>query len=87
MRSEWSFLRSPRWAGYLALVVAFAIACCALGVWQFNRRAEALTEIARIDANYDAEPVPVHDVLPDPRVVRPDERWRVVSLSGEFLPP
>ncbi|QAY74000.1 SURF1 family protein [Agromyces protaetiae] len=86
MTGEWSFLRSPRWAGYLALVIAFAIACCALGTWQFNRRAEALTEIARIDANYDAEPVPVAEVLPDPAAFDPDQRWRVVALSGEFLP-
>ena len=56
--NEWSFLRSPRWAGYLALVIVFAIACCALGTWQLNRRAEALAEVARIDANYDAEADP-----------------------------
>lgn len=83
--SRWSFLRSPRWAGYLALVIVFAIACSALGSWQLNRRAEALTEVARIDANYDAEPIPVAEALPDPDAFDPDQRWRVVALSGEFL--
>lgn len=83
--SEWSFLRSPRWAGYLALVVVFAVACCALGTWQLNRRAEALTEVARIDANYDADAIPVAEALPDPAGFDPDQRWRVVALSGEFL--
>jgi cytochrome oxidase assembly protein ShyY1 len=83
--TRWSFLRSPRWAGYLALVIVFAVACCALGSWQLNRRAEALTEVARIDANYDAEPVPVAEALPDPAAFDPDERWQVVTLTGEYL--
>lgn len=82
---EWGFLGSPRWAGYLALVVVFAVACCALGTWQLHRRAEALTEVARIDANYDAEPVSVSEALPDPAGFDPDERWQVVALSGEYL--
>jgi cytochrome oxidase assembly protein ShyY1 len=84
--NDWAFLRSPRWAGYLALVIVFAVACCALGTWQLNRRAEALTEVARIDANYDAEAVPVAEALPDPAGFDPDERWQVVALSGEYLP-
>lgn len=83
--SEWSFLRSSRWAGYLALVIVFAVACCALGTWQLNRRAEALTEVARIDANYDADAIPVTEALPDPAAFDADERWQVVALSGEYL--
>jgi len=83
--NEWSFLRSRRWAGYLALVVAFAIASSALGVWQLNRRAEALAEVARIDANYDAEAVPVTEALPDPAAFDIDQRWLVVALEGEYL--
>ncbi len=82
---EWSFLRSPQWLGYLALVVAFAVACCALGVWQLNRRAEALAEVARIDANYDADPIPVSEALPAPAAFDVDQRWQVVALSGEYL--
>ena len=83
--NEWAFLRSPRWAGYLALVVVFAVACCALGTWQLNRRAEALAEVARIDANYDAEAVSVADALADPAGFDIDQRWLVVALSGEYL--
>ena len=83
--NEWSFLRSPRWAGYLALVIVFAVACCALGTWQLNRRAEALAEVARIDANYDAEAIPVAGALPDADEFDIDQRWQVVALSGEYL--
>ncbi|WP_353827577.1 SURF1 family cytochrome oxidase biogenesis protein [Agromyces sp. SYSU T0242] len=84
--SDWRFLASPRWAGYLALVIVFAIACSALGTWQLNRRAEALAEVARIDANYDAAPVPLADALPDPAGFDIDQRWQVVAATGEYLP-
>ena len=83
--SEWRFVLSRQWAGYLILTVIFAIVCCALGTWQLNRRAEALAEVARIDANYDADPVPVAEALPDPAAFDVDQRWQVVALTGEFL--
>ncbi|MGW9630141.1 SURF1 family cytochrome oxidase biogenesis protein [Agromyces sp. NPDC055520] len=83
--SDWRFLVHRRWAGYLALTIAFAIACSALGTWQLNRRSEALAEVARIDANYDAAPVPVAEALPDPEAFDIDQRWQVVGLSGEYL--
>jgi cytochrome oxidase assembly protein ShyY1 len=83
--SEWRFLLTPRWGGYLALVIVFAIACSALGTWQLNRRAEALAEVARIDANYDADPIPVQEALPDPAAFDIEQRWQVVALSGAYL--
>ncbi|MGR0317784.1 SURF1 family cytochrome oxidase biogenesis protein [Agromyces sp. ZXT2-3] len=81
----WRFLVSPRWAGYLALVIVFAIACSALGTWQLNRRAEALAEVARIDANYDADPTPLAEALPELDGFDIDQRWQVVSATGEYL--
>lgn len=83
--NDWRFLFARRWAGYLALTIVFAIACSALGTWQLNRRAEALAEVARIDANYDAAAVPVAEALPDPDAFDVDQRWQVVALSGEYL--
>ena len=83
--NDWRFLLHRRWAGYLLLTVVFAIVCSALGAWQFNRRTEALAEVARIDANYDAAAVPVGEALPDPDAFDIDQRWQVVALSGEYL--
>ncbi|MWB98421.1 SURF1 family protein [Agromyces seonyuensis] len=76
---------SRRWLPWLAAVVVFAIACCFLGVWQVNRRVEALTEIARIDANYDHDPVPVDEVLPDPAAFDVASKWLPVELTGQYL--
>ncbi|QTX04729.1 SURF1 family protein [Agromyces archimandritae] len=85
MNPGWRFLVSGRWAGYLALVIVFAIVCSGLGTWQLNRRAEALTEVARIDANYDADPVPVAEALPDPDGFDADDKWLPVELTGRYL--
>jgi cytochrome oxidase assembly protein ShyY1 len=81
----WSFLLSRRWAGYLALTIVFALVSSGLGVWQFARRAEALVEIAKIDANYDASPVPVAEALPNPDAFDESQKWLPVALSGTYL--
>ena len=82
----WSFLRSPRWAGYFALLLIFSVACVFLGNWQFERRAEARAEIARIDANYDAPAVPLAREVPDPERFDEDaQKWRTVEVVGEYV--
>ena len=83
--SAWSFAFTRRWAGYLALVAVFAVVCSLLGMWQFARRAEARAEIARIDANYDAAPRPVDDVLSGLGSFEEDQRWTPVVLQGRYL--
>jgi cytochrome oxidase assembly protein ShyY1 len=81
----WRFAFTRRWAGYLALVVVFATVCSALGMWQFARRTEAQQEIARIDANYDATPVPLDDVLATRGAFEDDQRWTPVVMEGRYL--
>jgi cytochrome oxidase assembly protein ShyY1 len=81
----WGFLRSWRWAGYLALTIAFAIACCSLGVWQLDRRAEALAAIAKVEANYDSSPVAIDALLPDLDAFAEADEWRQVRLEGQYL--
>lgn len=85
-RVGWGFLRSPRWAGYFAMLLVFAIACVLLGNWQFDRRAEARAEIARIDANYGGDPVLLAEELPDRAAFDEDaQKWRTVAIEGEYL--
>jgi cytochrome oxidase assembly protein ShyY1 len=78
-------LREPRWLGYLSLAVVFAIVCCFLAIWQWNRREEALTAIDRLESNYDRAPVAVTDALPDPGAFDADQQWTPVRLEGEYL--
>lgn len=75
-----------RWGGYLALVIVFAIACGLLSWWQWARRAEAVAEIDRVAANYDAAPVPVTDALPGLDSWAGADEWLPVALTGRYLP-
>ena len=83
--SGWSFALSPRWLGYTALAVVFAIVCSMLGSWQFQRRAEARAAIEVVEANYDREPVPVGSVLPTLDAYEPSQQWTPVLLRGQYL--
>jgi len=74
-----------RWLGYLAVTVVFAIICSLLGVWQWNRREEAVAAIERIENNYDAAPVSLDEALPDRDAFRADDEWQPVAVSGEYL--
>lgn len=81
----WGFLRSSRWAGYAALFLVFSVVCVLLGNWQFERRAEARAEIARIDANYDADALPLADAVPEPARFDEDARkWQTVRVTGRY---
>jgi cytochrome oxidase assembly protein ShyY1 len=71
--------------GYLALAVVFAIVCSMLGMWQFQRRAEARVAIDLVEANYDREPTPVDEVLPTLEAYEPSQEWTPVLLRGEYL--
>lgn len=84
--SGWSFLATPRWLGYYALIIVFSIACVFLGNWQFERRAEARAEIDRIDANYDAVPVEISEALPTFESFDLDaNKWQQVTLTGNYV--
>lgn len=81
----WRFLYSKRWIGYFALFVVFAIACVWLGNWQFDRRAQARAEIARIDRNYDAPAVALADAIPDPtKFSESADKWLTVEMTGSY---
>lgn len=81
----WGFALSRRWLGYLALVVAFAIACTLLSLWQIARRDEARADITRVDTNWEAEPRPIAELLPERDGFDPDLKWSPVTLTGRYL--
>lgn len=82
----WAFLRSRRWIGYYALLAVFAIVCTFLGNWQFDRRTEAREEIARIDANYDAQLIPLDEALGSLDEFDLDaHKWLPVTVTGEYI--
>ncbi|WP_345750036.1 SURF1 family cytochrome oxidase biogenesis protein [Microbacterium rhizophilus] len=75
--------RAARWGVYALIAVLFAIACGFLSHWQFSRNEERATMLALVAANYDADPLPVEDVLD--RGFAPGDEWHPVLLTGRYL--
>jgi cytochrome oxidase assembly protein ShyY1 len=82
---RWKFAFGRRWFGYLAFAIIFAIACVLLSQWQFARRDEALAEIAKVEQNYDAEPVALKSVLADTTAFEDSQEWTPVEMTGTYL--
>lgn len=78
-------LRTPRWIGWLAFLTIYVVVCCALGMWQWDRRDQAQTAIARLDANWSASSSPLQEALPDPEGFDQDQQWQRVELEGQYL--
>ncbi|GAA5030282.1 hypothetical protein GCM10025738_10350 [Microbacterium fluvii] len=74
-----------RWTAYVAVAIVFAIACAFLSNWQFTRNAERANELALVEANYDAEPVALADVLPEGSQLAATDKWQPVVLTGTYL--
>ncbi|MHC2998128.1 hypothetical protein OB08_02030 [Microbacterium sp. HJ5] len=77
--------RAGRWAIYISLAVVFAIACAFLSNWQFTRNEERSAQLALVEANYDAEPVPLGELIPAGGELDPGDQWHPVRLTGEYL--
>lgn len=76
--------RAARWSVYVVIAIAFAIACAYLSNWQFTRNEERATMLALVAANYDADPLPVEDVL-DRGFTPEDDEWHPVEMTGRYL--
>lgn len=84
MSEPFSRNRATRWSIYALIAVLFAIACGFLSHWQFSRNEDRAEMLALVAANYDADPVPVEELLD--RGYSPGDEWRPVSLTGRYLP-
>lgn len=78
------FLLSPRWFGWFVLVCIFAAACVWLGQWQMDRREASLADSARIEANYDAEPVAYAEAETYFDTFEETAEWLPVRLEGTY---
>ena len=80
-----SLPRPGRWAIYISLAVVFAIACAFLSNWQFTRNEERSAQLALVEANYDATPVPLDELIPAGGALDPGDQWHPVRLVGQYV--
>lgn len=78
--------RAGRWAVYVAVAILFAIGCAFLSSWQFARGELREAANALITNNYDADPVPLGDLVTGTDGADPDDEWHPVTVTGEYLP-
>ncbi|MDQ0725286.1 cytochrome oxidase assembly protein ShyY1 [Microbacterium sp. W4I20] len=74
-----------RWAVYVLIAIGFAVACAFLSNWQFERNETRSEQIALVEQNYDADPVPLSDLIGDDGALDPGDQWHPVILRGEYL--
>lgn len=76
-------LLTPRWLGALVLAILLAWACIELGQWQYGRHLYKSERNARLDAHYNASPVPVTSVIGDAPLPL-DRQWTKVVATGTY---
>ena len=74
-----------RWTGYVAVAIVFAVVCAYLSNWQFTRNTERERQLTLISANYEADPVPLADLIGADGTFDAGDQWRPVELVGEYL--
>ncbi|MHA7986440.1 SURF1 family protein [Rathayibacter sp. CAU 1779] len=80
----WQFLRTWRWAGYLAIAVIFALVCGGLALWQYDRGRGASADNQLYASNFAMAATPLTEALPTLSSYSPDQVWRAVSLHGRW---
>lgn len=77
--------RLVRWAVYVLIAAAFALACAFLSNWQFDRNESRAEQIALVEQNYDAAPMPLADAIAADGAFDRSDEWHPVLLHGEYL--
>jgi cytochrome oxidase assembly protein ShyY1 len=83
--SNWRFVISKRWFGYLAVAVVFAVVCVLLSNWQVSRLDEKRLENSLVLENYENDPIPLGEALPSPEAWQDHLEWTPVSMTGTYL--
>lgn len=75
---------TPRWLGWLGLALLVGLVCLWLGQWQWGKYEDRSARADRVEAHYEADPVPATDVL-DEGPAPIDIEWTRVKAQGTYL--
>lgn len=89
-RSALGLLKERAWLGALASVVLLSFVFLFLGRWQYHRHEARTARNNLVNANYDATPATLSDLLPtvrqNPTADLPQNlEWRPVTTQGRYL--
>ena len=77
--------RLVRWGVYVLIAIAFAVACAFLSNWQFERNEGRSAQLALVERNYDATPIPLSEAIAADGSLDAEDEWHPVKLEGEYL--
>lgn len=80
-----SLLATKRWVGYLALTVVFAVVASFFGLWQWDRRTEAVGAIEVLERNWSHPPIPLTEWSGQTGAFPLTDEWLPVVTEGEYL--
>ncbi len=84
MPASYRFLLTRRWLGLLLAVLVVALACYALGRWQFHRYDERHDRNATTRTNQKIPPVPLDSLMNPGTAANAGDQWRRVEASGRY---
>jgi cytochrome oxidase assembly protein ShyY1 len=73
-----------RAATTVLVAVVVAAGCVVAGVWQWNRHTDRAAAVALVEANYEATPVPLEQLV-GTEPLPPGDVWRPVTAEGRYL--
>lgn len=76
---------TPRWLGYLALTLTFAIVASFFGLWQWDRREQAVSKIEQVQEFYDRDPVPLILQEFTSEESAQSSEWLPVTVQGQYV--
>lgn len=66
----------------MLVAVLLAAGCVVAGIWQWTRHQDRATTADLVASNFDADPVPVSDLLPG---LADEDVWRPVTVVGRYV--
>jgi cytochrome oxidase assembly protein ShyY1 len=77
----------PGWIALALVVIGFAYVCFTqLAPWQLGKNTATEARNALITDSFSTEPVALTDLVRPGQVPAADQEWRVVTVSGSYLP-
>ena len=82
-----SVFLKPGWIALALVVLAFAYVCFTqLAPWQLGKNTATQARNALITQSYSTDPVALTDLVRPGQAPATDQEWRVVSVTGSYLP-
>lgn len=77
-------LATRRWLGYLTLTVVFAVVASFFGLWQWDRRTQAVEAIEVLERNWSSSPIPLGEWSGRSGPFPVADEWLPVVTQGEY---